>query len=84
MWRRGVVRLQGWRSTGDGRPRRGKKNKPPHGLRAGVEVVPAGRRRSIGLLHDELADGVLLLARDADEVGALGIAREVKGDCLIA
>ena len=44
----------------------------------------AGCLRSIVLLHNELADGVLLLARDADEVGALGIAREVKGDCLIA
>ena len=44
----------------------------------------AGCLRSIVLLHDELADGVLLLARDADEVGALGIAREVEGDCLIA
>ena len=38
----------------------------------------------VGLLHDELADDGLLFAGDADEVGALGVAREVKGDCLIA
>ena len=81
-----MPRLYGW----------GKKNKPPQGVGlAGVGVVPAGRRRSsfflpagrrrsIVLLHDELADGVLLFADDADEVGALGVAREVKGDCLIA
>ena len=32
------------------------------------------------LLHDELADGVDLFAGDADEVGALGVAREVDGE----
>ena len=33
--------------------------------------------KSSSLLHDELADGVGALARDADEVGALGHAGQV-------
>ena len=75
LGRRGMPRLYGWEEKIN--PRKG------WALR-GLGVVPAGRRRSIVLLHDELADGVLLLADDADEVGALGVAREVEGDCLIA
>ena len=35
------------------------------------------------LLHDELADGVDLLAGDADEVGTLGIAREVNREGVV-